>query len=207
MADTGSTYHFSTTGTPYINKCMVPPSSITILLPNGRTMHSTHEAELDIPYLPSAARKAHIFPSLAAGPLISVGQLCDSGCSTAIFTAPNVSIKQAGQIILAGTRLPVRQLWSIGLPRKLATTNQSNQNNLPPPASPMPSKPANPPQLITFFAHAAIFSPYFLRCLQLWTNICLRLSRFNSSLNPQASAGWLFLLSVLFRSFAILNYY
>jgi hypothetical protein len=51
-------------------------------------MRSSHEAELDIPGLSPAARKAHIFPDLAARSLISIGQ----------------SIELNGVIVLTGTR-------------------------------------------------------------------------------------------------------
>jgi hypothetical protein len=52
---------------------------LTVRLPNGATMESSHTAELDIPELNAAASKAHVFPGMANNSLLSVGQLCDEG--------------------------------------------------------------------------------------------------------------------------------
>jgi hypothetical protein len=84
---------------------------------------------------------------LTAGPLISIGQLCNSGCTT-VFTATNVSIKRNYNIILTGMRSPATRLWNIDLP---ATT-------VPQQASNAIIQSANPPQLVAF-AHAALFLP------------------------------------------------
>jgi hypothetical protein len=55
-------------------------------------MHSTHEAELDMPMLPAATKQVHIVPELATHTLLSIGQLCDAGCDVA-FTAEEVTVK------------------------------------------------------------------------------------------------------------------
>jgi hypothetical protein len=118
------------------------------MLPDGSTMSSMHEADLDIPSLPPAARKAHIFPGLTAGPLISIGQLCDSGCTPVFTPATKVSIKLNNQIILTGTPSPVTRLWNIDLP----------MTPVPKPASNATIQSATPAQLVAF-SHAALFSP------------------------------------------------
>jgi hypothetical protein len=41
---------------------------------------SEDTAELNIPYLPSAARLCHVVPQLGQYSLVSIGQLCDAGC-------------------------------------------------------------------------------------------------------------------------------
>ena len=48
---------------------------ITVKLPNNETIQSTHTAHLNIPKLPPSATSVHLFPSLAAGSLISISQL------------------------------------------------------------------------------------------------------------------------------------
>jgi hypothetical protein len=66
---------------------------------------STHTAEPDIPalsVLPVAARKAHIFPQMGNISLLSIGQLCDNGC-TAVFEHDRVRIYFKNEIILTGT--------------------------------------------------------------------------------------------------------
>jgi hypothetical protein len=65
-------------------------------------MQSTHVSELDLPSLPLKARLVHIFPQLAADSLLSIGQLCDSGC-TAKFTQNEVIIDYEGTTVLKGT--------------------------------------------------------------------------------------------------------
>ena len=96
VLDTGATHHFfSATPSPSNDLPLTdlhPVSNgINVLLPNHDKIQATHTANLNVPHLPSAARNVHLFPSLASGSLLSVGQLCDSGC-TATFTnttAPN----------------------------------------------------------------------------------------------------------------------
>jgi hypothetical protein len=62
---------------------------LTVRLPNGATMESSHTAELDIPELNAAASKAHVFPGMANHSLLSVRQLCNEGY---IFTFQNASV-------------------------------------------------------------------------------------------------------------------
>jgi hypothetical protein len=52
---------------------------LTVRLPNGATMESSHTAELDIPELNATVSQAHIFSGMANHSLLSVGQLCDEG--------------------------------------------------------------------------------------------------------------------------------
>jgi hypothetical protein len=59
IADTGSTANFGTIDVPVLNK-RPTLNPITIHNPNGSIMTSTHEAELDLPMLPPAARHIHI---------------------------------------------------------------------------------------------------------------------------------------------------
>lgn len=74
-------------------------------------MHSTHRGHIDLPILPKEATVTHMFPSLASGSLLSIGQLCDAGC-TALFTKTKLYIFFNGKIILQGTRGASR-LWTI----------------------------------------------------------------------------------------------
>ena len=66
-------------------------------------MLSTHEGELDIPALPLSARLAHVVPALTDQSLISIGQLCDSGCNVT-FNATSVKLSLEGNPIFAGIR-------------------------------------------------------------------------------------------------------
>ena len=117
-------------------------------------------ASLPIPNLPAIATKAHGFPHLASGSLLSVGQLYDQQC-TAVFTSTkahiyknkDVQIIPTGQSILEGTRSAHDQLWSVQLvppthPLRTPSQHQANATI---------THPALPDRIS--FYHAALFSP------------------------------------------------
>jgi hypothetical protein len=87
---------------------------LEVRLPNGDTITSTHTATLNIPSLPQSARRAHILPGLAQHSLLSVGQMCDSGCSVT-FTATHITVTNGSATVLTGTRDKQSNLWSVPL--------------------------------------------------------------------------------------------
>ena len=107
-------------------------------------MQSTHTATLDLHDLPTPALTAHIFPKLASGSLLSIGQLCDYGCS-AYFMRHSLLIFHKGKIILRGTRTD--KLWNIN------TTKNNTGHSLN-------ATIGNPTiaERIKFY-HASLFSP------------------------------------------------
>ena len=107
-------------------------------------MYSTHEAELDFPALPPAARHVHIVPDLKNHTLISIGQLCDAGCDV-IFDATTVTVRYQNHIALTGTRNQDTRLWQLRAP---SPTEQAN-------AAIGSATPAE----IVAFSHASLFSP------------------------------------------------
>jgi hypothetical protein len=118
IADTGSTGHFCTVELPVINK-RPTLNPISIRNANGSIMHSTHEAELDMPMLPAAAKRVHIVPAeLATHTLLSIGQLCDAWCGVS-FTAEEVTIKYKGTTLLSGYRTCHTWLWHFSMPSNL----------------------------------------------------------------------------------------
>jgi hypothetical protein len=111
LLDSGCTAHFLLATA----KCSDKQSTTTPLkvrLPNGDTITSTHTANLNMPSLSQATRRAHILPGLAQQSLLSVGQICDSGCSVT-FTASNVMVTNGGSTILRGKRDKQSNLWSV----------------------------------------------------------------------------------------------
>jgi ribosomal protein L3 len=103
-ADTGATGHYLGIHAKVTHKqtCTTP---VTIICADNNHITSTHTAEPDIPalsVLPVAARKAHIFPQMGNISLLSIGQLCDNGC-TAVFEHDRVRIYFQNEIILTGT--------------------------------------------------------------------------------------------------------
>jgi hypothetical protein len=115
IADTAATGNYVTTECPVTNKH--PTSNgIDVTLPNGVNITSSHTALLQLPHeLPIGPCKADIFPGLKSGSLMSIGQLCDHGC-TATFTATQVQIFHQGRLILTGHRsIDTNNLWMLQL--------------------------------------------------------------------------------------------
>ena len=126
-ADTGATNHFiSTNDLGYLQvkpqTKLYPP--INALVPTGHTMTSKGHVHLPISHIPPSASLAHVMPKLASGSLMSVGKICDAGC-TAIFDSTSVKIYQNKHVniatknkpIIHGTRnSPTKPLYSIQLP-------------------------------------------------------------------------------------------
>ena len=77
---------------------------LSVMVPTGADMVSTQMTMFNIPSVNPAANVARVFPDLASGNLLLVGQYCDQGCS-AHFHPTNMSIKNAtGDTILKGVR-------------------------------------------------------------------------------------------------------
>ena len=82
ILDSGATSHFLVADAPAhdVTKATTP---ITVQLPNGERINSTHTCNLPIPELPASARIAHVMPGLASHSLLSVVKLCNAGCDVA----------------------------------------------------------------------------------------------------------------------------
>jgi hypothetical protein len=137
VTDTGCTGHFFTQNSHLLNICPINQAcpSIAVMLPDGAVIHSTHVGELNLPFTPFEARLVHIFPKLAAGSLLSAGQLCDSGC-TATFTHDEVHIDYQGKTIIRGTHSPspssgTRLTFSHPLTRIRSPMLQNSRPRLP----------------------------------------------------------------------------
>jgi hypothetical protein len=117
-------------------------------MPNGTTIKSSHRCNLLLSDLPPQARQVHILPGLVHNSLISVGKLCDNGCSVT-FTQDQVTVSKNGKHVMYGSRDPKSRLWRVNLKQKFETKhvqcNHAHDNN-------------NQKELITYL-HAACFSP------------------------------------------------
>jgi hypothetical protein len=78
IVDSGCTVHFLLVNAPCLNR-VKSQTPLTVRLPNGATMESSHTAVLNIPHLNAAASIAYVLPGMANHSLISVGQLCNEG--------------------------------------------------------------------------------------------------------------------------------
>jgi hypothetical protein len=96
-----------------MNKCAahVP---FHVNMPNGTTIQSSRISELLLSALPPQARRAHIFTGLVHKSLISVGQLCDSGCNI-IFTRDNVEVNTDEKSVMSGIRDQQSRIWRVDL--------------------------------------------------------------------------------------------
>ena len=145
IADSGSTGHFLAIDTPNL-QALPTTAPITVALPDGSTIQSTHTAELDLLPLPKSARTAHLFPALTNTSLLSIGKLADAGC-TATFNKHYLIIKWRGRELLKGNRCPHTGLWQVPLQTKPfhhqahTITNTSKASDL------------------VKFSHSALFSP------------------------------------------------
>ena len=95
IADTGATKHYIRVDAPTFNVTKAT-NPITVRLPDHSTMSNTHEAFIRIPKLPRSARRAYLFPTMQES-LLSIGQLCDDGC-TAVFDRKRVVISYQNEI-------------------------------------------------------------------------------------------------------------
>ena len=111
ILDTGATGHFLT---PLAATRDKKPTNtpVTVQLPDHSTIQSTHTASLPLHSndVPPTATTAHIFPHLRTS-LISVGKLCDSGC-TAHFNKDEAVINYKGKVVVRGNRTP-NGLWTV----------------------------------------------------------------------------------------------
>jgi hypothetical protein len=78
IVDSGCTGHILLVNAPCLNK-VKSKNPLTVRLPNGATMESTHTAALYIPELNKSASIAQVSPVMANHSLLSVGQLCNEG--------------------------------------------------------------------------------------------------------------------------------
>jgi hypothetical protein len=120
---------------------------VIVHLPDGSTMTSTHTCSINLPGLPLAARKAHLFPALADHALLSVGQLCDHGCNVT-FTSNDVTIALHQKTLFTGTRA-ANGLWAVNL---------SHKNHCAKAAAIVSPPSTNTSELLQYL-HACCFSP------------------------------------------------
>ena len=78
IADVGATVHFVLTGR-LVKNVQLASNLITINLPDGSKLRSTHTCNLDIGFIPETEKLACIVPGLAHTYLISISVLCDAG--------------------------------------------------------------------------------------------------------------------------------
>jgi hypothetical protein len=158
--DSGCTGHFLLVTAPCLNK-VKSRNPLTVRLPNGATMDSSHTADLDISRLTTAASKAHVFPGMAHHSLLSVGQLCDEGYIVT-FQQDTVTICNSDSSkLLSGPRDANTSLWGINLKQPNKTIPNLIANNV--------YELRNTGALVHYL-HKSLFSPTKAAMLQAVTD-------------------------------------
>lgn len=128
IADTGCTGHYAGTQKCKTNTHVKP---ITVTLPNGERMTSTRMRHLHIPSLPPEACSQHLFPDMKTSGLLSIGQLCDAGC-TAQFTQTTLEVRNKhGEVIIIGKRNHIHgnKMWVVHMSNNKPVMPASNSCN------------------------------------------------------------------------------
>ena len=110
IADTGATSIFVMAGTP-MNNVRTTAAPLSINLPNGGIVKSTHVCDIIIPGLPKILT-GHIVPGLAMASLLGIRVLCKAGCEVT-FTDATCEVKYDNKIILQGAKDPSTDLWTL----------------------------------------------------------------------------------------------
>jgi hypothetical protein len=113
IADTGATSIFKMDGAPVNNK-RVTQTPLTINLPDGKKIYSTHINDIHIPGLPTVLT-GHIVPRLTIASLIGIWPICKAGC-TVTFDNEKCDIKYNGRKILTVFKDPTTDLWTLPIP-------------------------------------------------------------------------------------------
>ena len=109
ISDSGATAHFPEEGVPIINM-RVAENPITIKLPDGSLIYSTHIGNLGISWMPDHMTEAHIVPGLSHSSLISTKVFCDAGCKL-FFDEFECKMYYKGELILTGGRDKKTGMW------------------------------------------------------------------------------------------------
>jgi hypothetical protein len=126
--DTAATGHFVPIG--YKGK-VLPNENIEVLCANGASMHSIGTQELDLPSLPSKAKKAHVFVEMDKA-LLSVPELVDSDCNVNFNKNTVVVIdNNTKKVILEGKRDPATRLWLVPIVQQRIHLQQEYKFKIP----------------------------------------------------------------------------
>jgi len=100
VADTGAMSIMIMKKTPNMKNERLATQSLTIYLPDGTMVKSTHICDLEIPGLPHVL-EGHIVPDLTVASLVGIRILCKLGC-TVLFTDKACYVFYQEKLILTG---------------------------------------------------------------------------------------------------------
>jgi hypothetical protein len=147
--DSGCTGHFLLVNVPCLNK-VKSRTPLTVRLPSGATMESSHTAKLEIPRVSAPPSKAHYSPGMSSHSLLSAGQLCDEGYIVTFNQTSVTFCNFENSQILSGPRNSNTGLWSINL--------KKTNNHIPEPIANNMYELRNTGALVHYL-HKGQFSP------------------------------------------------
>jgi hypothetical protein len=115
-----------------VDQCVLQKNKIksqnhlTVRLPNGATMESTHTASIDIQEFSIAVAIAYILPGMANHSFLSVGQLCNEGYSFTFKIDTAATYNLHGVQILRGAPDLDTGFWQINLREVLLYARSRN---------------------------------------------------------------------------------
>ena len=110
---TGATNHYWMQKDKWILKHTTKIDGPSVQLPDGQVISTSHKGELPLPScLSSKAKTTMILPKLKSSNLISLGQLCDDGCSIILNEKEMLATKN-NAVVLKGYRNRSDGLWDI----------------------------------------------------------------------------------------------
>ncbi len=111
IADTRAISIFVMAGT-HMSNIRPALDALTINLPNGEIVYSTHMCNISIPGLPMILT-GHIIPGISMASLMGIRVLCKAGCAVT-FTNTKCEVKYKDKVvILNGIKDPTTDLWTL----------------------------------------------------------------------------------------------
>ena len=118
IADTGATSIFIMDGVDVVNK-RPADTPLTINLPDGRKVKSSHVCDIAIPGLLKVLT-GHVVPHLAIASLMGIRPLCNAGC-TVTFDRDKCDVIYEGNVILRGFKNASTGLWTLPINATVST--------------------------------------------------------------------------------------
>ena len=99
---------------------------LTINLPDGTKVMSTHTCDITIPGLPKVL-VGHVVPKLSIALLIGIRVLCNAGCKV-VFTKTKCNVWYKGTVILSGRKDLSTDLLTLPIDASLRTAEPIKKN-------------------------------------------------------------------------------
>ena len=164
IENSGAIVHFLLPGIQVAN---LEPSCnpLTINLPDGTQLKSTHTCEINLPWLQKAASIAHIVPGMSHISLVLIKVLTDAGCKV-VYDKDECRVYYNENIVWDGGKEPTTGLWVLPInpikqkiqPRRhidnITMLHDSTKNHMAANAYTLTSK-----ESLIKYLHQCLFSP------------------------------------------------